>query len=165
MNFKEAWKDLKRFEEGEDRLEQVGGGIDPQKEKESQKKEAERYGVGIILLMKKQSEKDETAKELFIDIMKAASNYIGTVDKHSESIIKKEGPDEIERVGVVRTRSHDALIDALNIYSRYCRKNGLDNKWRKMVGLDREEITHWVLNVASLVREELLNVDLDTERK
>ncbi len=156
MNFTESWKDLSEFESGHDHIEQVGMGLEYEKILAEQQNTREKESASIFLDMQEQSEKDETAKELFHDILTKSLHYVDSVDHHSESRIKKEGVDEVETSGKSRTRAHNALIDSINIYSRYCKKMGLDNSWRSMLGLDREEITKWALNTAHLVRRELL---------
>lgn len=156
MDFKQSWAGLNDYEHGSDHYEQVGMGIDLEKNLTEEKSEQEKESVGIFLQMKELANKDETADELFHEILEKTLHYIDTVDRHSESRIKKEGVDEVETSGKSRTRAHNALIDAINIYSRYCSKSHLDNSWRTMLGLDREQITKWALNVAHLVRIELL---------
>jgi hypothetical protein len=156
MNFKESWKGLSDYEHGDDHYEQADMGIDIEKNLTEEQSEQEKESVGIFLQMKELANSNETANELFHDILSKTLHYINTVDHHSESRIKKEGVDEVEMSGKSRTRAHNALIDAINIYSRYCSKSHLDNSWRTMLGLDREQITKWALNVAHLVRIELL---------
>ncbi|MEK7637989.1 MAG: hypothetical protein AAB375_00985 [Patescibacteria group bacterium] len=46
---------------------------------------------------------------------------------------------------------HDSLIDTLNQLSRAYRTAGLDNKWRNMLGLDRDRLALWAMTIARQV--------------
>jgi hypothetical protein len=48
--------------------------------------------------------------------------------------------DERHKIDAARTRSHEALIDSVNILSREQAKCGEDSSWRRIVGEDRKEI-------------------------
>ena len=164
MNPNEAWKSLHDFTagSGEDHLEDAGREIHVEMVPPRVDNEAEKYCTGIFLKMKEQSGKDPVAKELFTVVLKLTVKYISAVDAHTEFILTKKGQDEkqereeLERISKVRTSAHNVLIDAINIYSRYCYKNKLDKSWRDMLGSEREEITRWAQNVIPLVRYELL---------
>jgi hypothetical protein len=64
--------------------------------------------------------------------------------------------DDRPGMDAARTRSHEALIDSVNILSREKTRCGEDNSWRRMLGEDRKKIgdlaAHLVLFLALSAR-------------
>jgi len=111
--------------------------------------------------MKKGSEKNETLHELFIDTQQAIARYLYVMADLNE--IQSRGArgemisrHEIGRADQSRRTAHDALIDNINILSRAFVKFGLDNNWRKVLGLEtREQVTSWAIYVGSTVAADI----------
>jgi hypothetical protein len=73
--------------------------------------------------------------ELKRDLYQAAHRYTGMRVEWQMA-----APNERRQLDASRTRAHDALIDAFNIFSREQTKHGEDNSWRKTLGQDRKEL-------------------------
>lgn len=140
MDFlREAWGNLAEEEKGQEHDSKLNIG-DP-------------HFTSIYKKIEKIAEKDKLAKTLFINIQKSALRYLYTIDQLSLDRLKKYDKEEVQRSDEARRRAHNALIDDLNIFSRYCIKNNLDNSWRNMVGIKREDVTEWVLGIAPILGE------------
>lgn len=115
-------------------------------------RDQKRKAISEFNIMEKISKIDDNAKSLFDEIVKSLFRYISTIDNLSKRKIDiKEGlaaAEEREGSDRARTNSHEALISCLNAYSRYCRKIGVDNSWRGVLGLERTDVTRWALAVA-----------------
>jgi len=59
--------------------------------------------------------------------------------------------DDRLKMDAARTRSHEALIDSVNIFSREQAKCGEDNSWRRVVGEDRKEIGDLAAHIVLLL--------------
>jgi hypothetical protein len=76
----------------------------------------------------------------------ARLNEIQSRAKRGETVSRYE----ISGADLARRSSHNGLIDYINALSRAFAKYGLDNEWRKVVGLStREEVTKWAVRVGS----------------
>lgn len=69
------------------------------------------------------------------DLFQAAHRYTGMRIEWQLA-----APNERRQLDASRTRAHNALIDAFNIFSRAQVKHCEDNSWRKILGQDRKEL-------------------------
>ena len=58
---------------------------------------------------------------------------------------------ELEETDRNRYAAHEVLIDSINILSREYKKAGLDNEWRREIGLEREEVGRWGMAIANII--------------
>ncbi len=107
---------------------------------ESPEVEEDKLALEAYLDMKMVAEGDDLALGLFNDVKKSLIRYIGSIRRLSKSVISEENEDEVAWLDEARRLSHNALIDNLNILSRYCHNQGLDKSWRNVIGTEREEI-------------------------
>jgi len=75
------------------------------------------------------------AMELKVDLYRAAEKYTAY-----RTARRQVTPEDRLLIDPLRTRSHNALIDAFNILSRAEAKRGEDNSWRGTLGEDRKEL-------------------------
>lgn len=107
------------------------------------------------------SRADPLLKELLGDVQRATARYLIVIADLNGLQSRQRGGDtvsryEIQRADEARRSAHNALIDTINILSRAFAKKGLDNEWRKVIGLSaREEVTHWAIRVGSTVAADL----------
>lgn len=104
------------------------------------------------------AKKDPMAAKLLAGLKKSIFRYLQTVDQLSIEKIKwqnlpkseqskPEVKESMREADTSRHFAHNSLIDDLNIISRYCVKNNLDNGWRNMLGSDRKQVTEWALQI------------------
>lgn len=105
-------------------------------------------------VLKTQCEVDPDLKSLFGSMERSLLSYVETAARHEHQTTRSEfderiTSDDLEALGKSRTLSHNVLIDSLNILSRAFAARGLDNTWRKVVGLDhRSQVTAWAIDIA-----------------
>lgn len=58
---------------------------------------------------------------------------------------------EIQAADIRQRQSHLRLEDDLNFLSRQFRANGLDNNWRREIGLHEDEVSKWAQTVAAIL--------------
>jgi len=91
-------------------------------------------------------------KRMYQQVENATLYYLSTVMEHKKDILSPDiSADKEEDLGKIRQRGHDAFIANLNILSRAFAQRGLDNNWRNVVGLSRQEVTRWVTNVGDFL--------------
>lgn len=80
---------------------------------------------------------DEDLKELLDQVVLYSLKYTETVCRF-EQIVKNQEKDAEARKDIesLRTRTHDATIDAINILARTVKKKGKDNSWISRVNAD-----------------------------
>ena len=116
--------------------------------------------MDILLEMRGASSINEELQGLFDDVRFSIARYNQTIARlnHIERRMKRNADvsnDEIQNADEARRRAHDALMDNLNILSRGFAKHGLDNHWRKLIGLDaREQVTEWAVHVGEFLAKE-----------
>lgn len=64
---------------------------------------------------------------------------------------RMSAPDERHRQDEARSRTHNALIDAVNTLSRQMARSGADNRWRERMGSDRREIGDFACHLHCLL--------------
>lgn len=138
--FKDSWHDLREHEKGDD-FEELSI------------RQEERTNLAYEQI-KGLENHSKMSGILVRDLQEAVVHYIKAIDKLSVAKIKDEDKGEKENADLARRLAHNALIDNLNMLSRYCVKHGLDTSWRKMVGSDRNQVRDWALSVASTVINE-----------
>lgn len=92
------------------------------------------------------------AELLVKEVESSALNYLRSIDQLSYSLVAKEERGYQANLDIARKTAHDALISSLNALSRFCHREGIDNKWRRVVGLERTEVTSWVKNIAERLK-------------
>lgn len=133
-----------------DKIEQEQGRDFDERENHEYQRAIEIY-ERMRLAMEGRKGKKDLAKKLLDGINRSVFNYLAAIDRFSLeklSLTKDPGSKESrEEADLARRRSHDVLIDNLNIFSRYCNNYGIDNSWRSMLGLHRKEVTEWALQI------------------
>jgi hypothetical protein len=104
--------------------------------------------VAIYRKLEEQSLFNDDYKQLFSQMRKGILDYYRSMTTLERVILAGGSNEEISQYDQMRRFSHNSLIDTLNAMSRYCWKNGLDNEWRSMIGLERTKVTDWVKKVA-----------------
>ena len=145
MSFeREAWGDLAENEKtGDFGGEEKGYGA------------PERRALNAYYQIKEIADRNAMGKKLVTGLQRSLLRYIGTIDTLSMSLVTNQSGEEKQAADEARTRAHNALISDLNIISRFCEKNKIDNSWRNVVGSDRKEITLWALAVSPTIKKEL----------
>lgn len=136
----ESWNNLAEREEGID--------FD-----EAYVRERERNDLAYEKLKKLRSH-SELARDLVKDIEDSILRYVKSIDQLSISRIERADSKTKEGNDLARRLAHNALIDNLNIFSRYCAKHKLDTSWRDMVGSHRNQIRDWALSVSATMTKE-----------
>ena len=76
---------------------------------------------------------DEALTELVDNTLMYCLRYTETVCKFEQIVSKQNGTNESaearREIEEIRTRTHDATIDAINILSREMHKKGVNNTW------------------------------------
>ena len=99
----------------------------------------------------------ELIKGHFISFQKTLCRYVASMRRLSLARQNREeaGADEVEELDKARWTAHNALIDDINILSRYAKKEGLDISWRNMIGNEREQVTDWAERVFKEVENDI----------
>lgn len=134
---RERWEEKRREEVGEISPEQV------RREKD----------LDIYLDLRKKTAENSDLSAALINIEKAAVRYRQTVNAFNK---KRMGDSEKDLAGLkesdeYRRLAHEVVIGEINVLSRLFRKAGLDNEWRRDIGLDRDDAGRWALTVAGLI--------------
>ncbi|MEX0918959.1 MAG: DUF3232 domain-containing protein [Candidatus Paceibacterota bacterium] len=146
------WSDLAKNEHGAEHKEY------PAKETSQTEKDPtdnKEWAVNAYLDMKNAAAGDSQANQLLEDVIAATISYIKKIDKLSEAKLAKDTPTNLEEKDESRRRAHDSLISCLNAFSRYCRNHKIDNQWRRVVGLERKEITEWAKSVIDIINKDI----------
>jgi len=93
------------------------------------------------------AEKHPQLTKILTDLENSSIRYLQTVDALAKAKVEKESKAIIEERDRARRSAHNVCIDGLNLLSRQFRAAGLDNEWRREIGLDRELIGHWARTV------------------
>ena len=141
----EAWKNKAIHEVGEDISE---GLATPEMELERYEKTP---AVKIYELIKEQTGQDEVTRDLFKELRESVLHYYSSIVKLEKTVAMDYNKEAVEAADDARRYAHNALIDSLNIISRYVGKLGLDNGWRSVIGLERTKVTDWVKDVAPYI--------------
>lgn len=143
--FKERWEQKADEEVGEHIDEEIA----------SPETESEHYerteGVKIYKEIEKQSAHDDATRSMFSELNKSILRYYRAILDLQRARHSNEDREEVSEADKNRRVNHDLVIGDLNTLSRYVDKQGLDNEWRRMVGLDRKQVTDWVKNVAPYI--------------
>lgn len=103
----------------------------------------------------KESIADEDLRELFEMLETQMFRYVESIATRLKTKSESLNIKDSEIANEVQRRSHEALIDKLNILSRAFSQKKLDNKWRDDIGLDRKDITRWAVNVVENLKTEM----------
>jgi hypothetical protein len=107
--------------------------------------------------MKEGSQSNAVLRELFQEVQESIARYLIAIARLNEIQSREKRGEtisryEIQGTDLARRSSHNGLIDHINVLSRAFAKYGLDNEWRKVVGLSaREEVTRWAIRIGSTV--------------
>lgn len=93
--------------------------------------------------IKTEAENQPELMKLLTDLENASIRYLQTVYALSKVKAEKRSEGIIFEYDQARKLAHNVCIDELNLLSRQFRAAGLDNEWRRQIGLDRELIGHW----------------------
>jgi len=144
--FSQLWERKVKGEKGDEIDEDIQENL-TSPEDDSAKYE-ETPEVKVYKLIQEQSSFDDNTKELFGQLTRGVLDYYKTMSELERTVLTEGTNDEISKSDQARRFSHNALIDTLNAMSRYVGKNGLDNQWRSVIGLERTQVTDWVKKVA-----------------
>jgi hypothetical protein len=115
--------------------------------------------IDAYLDIKNISETDNNTRLLFTEIQKSLVNYIRSIDILSKSRLNEEDKVTMERNDHNRRYAHDALISSLNALSRYCAGHKIDNNWRRVVGISREDVTIWAKAVIDIALKDIAQTE------
>ena len=126
------------------------------KEEEQGREPQEMRDVGIFEDLETLSERNESIKEYLEDIKNQIIYYVRTIAEMEHLQNNSAAREDIAQIDSTRRIAHDSLITKIDILSRICAKNGLDNNWRDMIGIGREQVTRWAINVAESLTEDIV---------
>ena len=136
----ERWEEKSRTEQGLRSLE------DTQKERD------------IVLYERIQKEiagSSEHLAGLLRAVERAAIRYRQSVNRfdhvRTRDANRADMQAELEETDRNRRAAHEVLIDSINILSRAYKKAGLDNDWRREIGVEREEVGRWGMAIANII--------------
>lgn len=107
--------------------------------------------------IKTEAENHPELMKILTSLENASIRYLQTVDALSKVRIEKESKEIIYVRDQARRLAHNVYIDELNLLSRQFRAAGLDNEWRREIGLDRELAGHW----ARAIGEHLVDTKME----
>lgn len=125
----------------EERAQHERGEYTPEEEKRMQDimqyidihKRAEEAGVPLLKFLE--------------DVERYAIRYQRTINETARMRTDVRqgaaGVDHLTASDQNRKLAHTALVDAVNILSRQFREAGLDNEWRRSIGLERDDVGRW----------------------
>lgn len=123
------------------------------KEKES---EATRE-LRIYDKIKTEAEKYPKLIKILTSLENASIRYLQTVDTLAKAKLEKQSKAMIFEYDQARKSAHNVCIDELNLLSRQFLAAGLDNEWRRKIGLDRKLVGCW----ARAVGEHLVDARME----
>ena len=132
----------------EGRIEKVGEGLGSENEEyhAEEQPSQEQYAEFESFLAKAESDPD--LKFFANNLRRSVINYAASVEKLNRLQKLGASKDDIETADHSRRNYHDGVIDKLNILSRGFNERGWDNRWRKEIGMSREEVSEWALRIA-----------------
>ena len=92
--------------------------------------------------------------KIFQDVERRAVRYRTTINTNTTARMdaRKSGlVSEFEESDTRQRLAHDALISEVNLLSRQFKEEGLDNEWRREIGLERHDVGRWGATVANLI--------------
>lgn len=99
-------------------------------------------------------EDEGNLRVMYHEVLDGAQKYVARILGYNKAKNKERiDREEMAEADDNRTKAHDALIDNLNALSRYMRKLGIDNSWRRDIGIDRKEVQRWAQNVMYHLQE------------
>lgn len=114
--------------------------------------------IETYLLIKAETDKNPHLSKILKQVEDAAIRYAKLVTGFTRTKMDfREGSvtkEDIKAYDETRRLTHNRLIDEVNLLSREFKKAGLDNSWRNVVGLDRDEVGFWARKVAELFIDE-----------
>ncbi len=87
---------------------------------------------------------DKELLKYFESAKKAMQRYRLVVQGEKEAREGGLSAKEIEERNQIRRRTHNRMVDDINLLSRQFQKKGLDNSWRRDLGQTNEQIGRWV---------------------
>lgn len=106
-------------------------------------KSYEETALQLYLDLKSKSEHNAILEPLFLDVEKSALRYLESMNCLALHHRRDEDIKLIEEADLNRRRAHDVFIDSVNILSREFKRAGLDNSWRRNIGLNRNSVAKW----------------------
>ena len=127
-----------------------------QRKKEEETFKQER-AVNIYLDTKLEAEKYPNLNEIFERMEHSVIRYGKSINMLA-IVARSENKDKrmLEEIDRNRRLAHNALIDELNLLSRQFRNIGIDNEWRKEIGLDSKTVGGWAYKVAEFISSDIL---------
>lgn len=111
--------------------------------------------IMLYLDIKKQArEGGAHLQGLLVAVERQAVRYRMTVniwERSRRESIDTKALDAFGEAEQNRRFAHNVLMDDVNILSRQCAAVGLDNEWRRRIGLERDDVGRWGLAVAQLI--------------
>ncbi len=122
----------------------------PQEERREQ--DVESY-LDIKESVRNAEEGGERLAQILGDVERRAVRYRMTVNtwERERRTIKGDVIGATEETERNRRLAHEVLIDGVNLLSRQFKEYGLDNEWRRNMGIEREDAGRWGLNIAQLI--------------
>lgn len=124
-------------------------------EEESGKSELD-HSARLFLNIQSQSTQDPELRILFDALVSSIKRYENVkrsfISAKTEEFEKADDIDKerIRNSDERRRIAHEALVSSLDALSRAFRKDGLNNEWRREIGLDRDAVAEWADHVSEI---------------
>lgn len=98
------------------------------------------------------SKSDEKVFKAFKEMVKQSFRYMLTIHELQEEIKSSQvGSEEFQRKDASRTRTHNATIDSINIWSRALKYAEIDNDFLREVVQNRVSYGNFAMGIAAAV--------------
>jgi hypothetical protein len=115
----------------------------------------EEQDLNLYFDISDRSEHDPKLKAIMQRLNADIAAYAEALFRNEQEWVRKErGVGDNESIMASdrhRRMLHDTFMDTLNQLSRAFRAEKLDNKWRNVLGLDRNRLAHWAMTIARYV--------------
>jgi len=87
--------------------------------------------------------RDKELLKYFEAAKKSIQRYKLVIQREKEAREGGLSAKEIEERNQIRRKTHDRMVDDLNLLSRQFQQKGVDNSWRRDLGQTNEQIGRW----------------------
>ena len=111
----------------------------------------EQADLELYFDIKERAERDPKLKAIMDRLDHDIAAYAEALFRNEQEWVRRErgvsDKESIQASDVHRKLLHDAFMDTLNQLSRAYRAQKLDNKWRNVLGLERQRLARWAMTV------------------
>jgi flagellar biosynthesis/type III secretory pathway protein FliH len=115
----------------------------------------EEQDLDLYFDISERSQRDDRLKAIMERLNADIAAYAEALFRNEQEWVRRErglgDKEAIESSDRHRRMLHDAFMDTLNQLSRAFRAQKLDNKWRNVLGLDRNRLAKWAMTIARYV--------------